>query len=41
MYEVADMCGILGGNNPKWNYEKGIECMKHRGPDGILSLIHI
>ena len=29
------MCGILGGNNPKWNYEKGIECMKHRGPDGI------
>ncbi len=29
------MCGILGGNNPKWNYEKGIECMRHRGPDGI------
>lgn len=28
------MCGILGGNNPQWNYEKGIECMKHRGPDG-------
>lgn len=29
------MCGILGGNNPDWNYQKGIECMKHRGPDGI------
>lgn len=29
------MCGILGGNHPDWNYEKGIECMKHRGPDGI------
>ncbi len=29
------MCGILGGNNPQWNYSKGIECMKHRGPDGI------
>ncbi|MDE7177482.1 MAG: asparagine synthase (glutamine-hydrolyzing) [Lachnospiraceae bacterium] len=28
------MCGILGGNNPRWNYIKGIECMKHRGPDG-------
>lgn len=29
------MCGILGGNNPSWNYKKGIECMRHRGPDGI------
>ena len=29
------MCGILGGNNPNWNYNKGIECMRHRGPDGI------
>lgn len=29
------MCGILGGNHPQWNYEKGIMCMKHRGPDGI------
>lgn len=28
------MCGILGGNNPVWDYHKGIECMKHRGPDG-------
>lgn len=29
------MCGILGGNNHKWNYKAGIECMAHRGPDGI------
>lgn len=29
------MCGILGGNHPGWNYNKGIECMRHRGPDGI------
>ncbi len=28
------MCGILGGNVSEWNYEKGIMCMKHRGPDG-------
>lgn len=28
------MCGILGGNNSRWNYKKGIECMRHRGPDG-------
>lgn len=28
------MCGILGGNNQSWNYLKGIESMKHRGPDG-------
>lgn len=29
------MCGILGGNNSKWDYSKGIMCMEHRGPDGI------
>lgn len=29
------MCGILGGNHPKWDYQKGIKCMQHRGPDGI------
>ncbi|MBD5489839.1 MAG: asparagine synthase (glutamine-hydrolyzing) [Lachnospiraceae bacterium] len=29
------MCGILGGNNSGWDYNKGIECMAHRGPDGI------
>lgn len=29
------MCGFLGGNNFKWDYDKGINCMKHRGPDGI------
>lgn len=29
------MCGILGGNNPKWDYKGGIECMRHRGPDGM------
>lgn len=28
------MCGILGGNNPKWDYEKGIQSLYHRGPDG-------
>lgn len=28
------MCGILGGNNQRWNYIKGIDSMKHRGPDG-------
>lgn len=28
------MCGILGGNNSRWDYKKGIECMHHRGPDG-------
>lgn len=28
------MCGILGGNNPKWDYEKGIQEIRHRGPDG-------
>lgn len=29
-----DLCGILGGNNAHWNYQAGIECMRHRGPDG-------
>lgn len=29
------MCAILGGNNPTWNYQAGIECMRHRGPDGV------
>ena len=29
------MCGILGGNNSRWDYKKGIESMSHRGPDGI------
>lgn len=28
------MCGILGGNNPAWDYEMGIEAIRHRGPDG-------
>lgn len=28
------MCGILGGNNPSWDYNKGILALKHRGPDG-------
>lgn len=28
------MCGILGGSCKQWNYEKGIESLKHRGPDG-------
>ncbi len=27
------MCGILGGNNKKWDYKKGIESIRHRGPD--------
>lgn len=29
------MCAILGGNNSNWDYQKGITCMRHRGPDGI------
>ncbi len=29
------MCGILGGNNAKWDYVAGIKSMQHRGPDGI------
>ena len=27
------MCGILGGNNRNWDYKKGIESIRHRGPD--------
>lgn len=27
------MCGILGGNNKMWNYEKGLSLIQHRGPD--------
>lgn len=27
------MCGILGGSNNKWNYEAGVESIRHRGPD--------
>lgn len=27
------MCGILGGNIKEWNYQRGIESIKHRGPD--------
>lgn len=29
------MCGILGGNHSEWDYNKGVKCMSHRGPDGI------
>ena len=28
------MCGIMGGNIKEWNYQKGIERIRHRGPDG-------
>lgn len=28
------MCGILGGSNPKWNYQKALQSMSHRGPNG-------
>lgn len=28
------MCGILGGNNIRWDYKRGIESIYHRGPDG-------
>ena len=27
------MCGILGGNIQKWDYEKGMASLIHRGPD--------
>lgn len=27
------MCGILGGTIKRWDYKKGIEAIKHRGPD--------
>lgn len=29
------MCGILGGNNLNWDFEKGIKAISHRGPDGF------
>ena len=29
------MCAILGGNEIDWDYESGIQSMKHRGPDGF------
>lgn len=29
------MCGILGGNIKKWDYEAGIVSLRHRGPDGF------
>lgn len=28
------MCGILGGNRDNWDYQKGIQSIYHRGPDG-------
>lgn len=28
------MCGILGGNNCRWDFEGGIREIHHRGPDG-------
>lgn len=27
------MCGFVGGNNFGWSYERGIESLRHRGPD--------
>ena len=27
------MCGLIGGNNPRWPYEAVIGALKHRGPD--------
>ena len=27
------MCGILGGNRKKWNYQSALDSMHHRGPD--------
>lgn len=27
------MCGILGGTDPDWPYERAIESLRHRGPD--------
>lgn len=32
------MCGILGGNNPVWNYKEGIQSIRHRGPDELKEL---
>lgn len=28
------MCGILGGSRKDWNYEKALEAIRYRGPDG-------
>lgn len=28
------MCGILGGNNPDWDYDGAVSTMHHRGPNG-------
>lgn len=28
------MCGIVGGNNPNWNYQDAIQSILYRGPDG-------
>lgn len=28
------MCGILGGSKKEWNYEKALQSVYHRGPDG-------
>ncbi len=28
------MCGIIGGNNPDWNYNEAISVISHRGPNG-------
>ena len=28
------MCGILGGTQKNWNYNKALDSIKHRGPDG-------
>lgn len=28
------MCGILGGNNKKWNYKDALNTITHRGPNG-------
>lgn len=29
------MCGILGGNNKSWDYEKALQSIQYRGPDGM------
>lgn len=28
------MCGFVGGNKPEWNYNKAIQSIIYRGPDG-------
>ena len=27
------MCGLIGGNNPAWDYNAAVDAMRHRGPD--------